>query len=50
MNGAFVLAFEHDNDNDQRISNKRYSIPNVKIKDFNFMVDGKNFFNQPVNQ
>ena len=50
VNGVFVLAFEHDNDNDQRISNKRYYIPNVKIKDFNIMVDGKNFFDQPVNQ
>ena len=48
MNGVFVLAFEHDNDNDQRISNKRYYIPNVEIKDYNVMIDGKNFFDQPV--
>ena len=32
-NRLFVLAFEHDNDNDQRKSNKRYYIPNVEIKD-----------------
>ena len=41
----FVLAFEND---DQRISNKRY-LPNVEIKDYNVMIDGKNFFDQPIN-
>ena len=48
VNRLFVLAFEHDNDNDQRISNKRYYIPNVEIKDYNVMIDGNNFFDQPV--
>ena len=33
VNKLFVLAFEHGNDNDKRISNKRYYIPNVEIKD-----------------
>ena len=41
----FVLAFEND---DQRISNKRYYIPNVEMKDYNVMIDGKNFFDQPI--
>ena len=40
-----MLAFEND---DQRTSNKRYYIPNVEIKDYNVMIDGKNFFDQPV--
>ena len=35
----------HDN-NDKRISNKRYFIPNVEIKDYNVIIDGKN--HQPV--
>ena len=39
VNRLFVLSFEHDN-NDKRISNKRYFIPNVEI------IDGKN--HQPV--
>ena len=43
VNRLFVLAFEHDNDNDWRTSNKRYYIPNVEIKDYNVMIDGKNF-------
>ena len=45
INRLFVLAFEND---DQRTSNKRYYIPNVEIKDCNVMIDGKNFFDQPV--
>ena len=45
INRLFVLAFENDA---QRISKKRYYIPNVEIKDYNVMIDGKNFFDQPV--
>ena len=45
INRLFVLAFEND---DNRISSKRYYIPNVEIKDCNVMIDGKNFFDQPV--
>ena len=45
VNIFFVLAFEDD---DQTISNKRYCIPNVEIKDYNVMIDGKNVFDQPV--
>ena len=41
----FVLAFEYD---EQRTSNKRNCIPNEDIKDYNVMIDGKNFFDQPV--
>ena len=45
VNRLFVLVFEDDA---QRISNKRYYIPNVEIKDYNVMIDGKNLFDQPV--
>ena len=45
VNRLFVLAFENDA---QRISNKRYYIPNVKITNYKVMIDGKNFFDQPV--
>ena len=41
INRLFLLAFE-------RTSNKRYYIPNVEIKDYNVMIDGKNVFDQPV--
>ena len=45
VNRLFVLTFEIV---DQRISNKRYYLPSVEIKDCNVMIDGKNFFDQPV--
>ena len=45
VNRVFVLAFEDD---EQRTSNKRYYIPNIEIKDYDVMIDGKNFFDQPV--
>ena len=45
VNRLFVLAFETD---EQRTSSKRYYLPNVEIKDYNVMIDGKNFFDQPV--
>ena len=45
VNRLFVLAFENDQ---QRTSNKGYYIPNVEIKDYNVMTNGKNFFDQPV--
>ena len=45
VNRLFALAFENDT---QKASNKRYYLPNVEIKDYNVMIDGKNFFAQPV--
>ena len=45
VNGLFVLGFEND---DQRIRNKIYYIPNVEIKDYNLTIDRKNLFDQPV--
>ena len=34
---------------DHRDSFSSYYIPNVRIKDFNVLIDGKSFFNLPVN-
>ena len=45
VNRLFVLAIENDA---QGTSNTRYYIPNVEIKDYNVMIDGKNFFDQPM--
>ena len=39
------MAFEDDV---QRINIKRYYIPNVEIKDYNVMIDGKNFFDERI--
>ena len=42
----FVLTFEKE---DQRKSHSTYYPPKVEIKDYNVMIDGKNFFDQPIN-
>ena len=41
VNRLFVLSFENE---DQRKSHSTYYLPNVKIKDYNAMIDGRNFF------
>ena len=45
VNRLFVLAFEND---DQRISTNDYYLPNVEIKNYNTMINGENFFDQPM--
>ena len=45
VNRLFILAFESGT---QRTSAKGYYLPNVEIKDYNVMINGENFFDQPV--
>ena len=46
VNRLFVLSFENEDD---RTSHSTYYLPKVEIKDYNVMIDGKNFFDQPIN-
>ena len=39
------MAFKNDTD---RTSNKRYNLPSVERKDYNVMIDGKNFFDESI--
>ena len=41
----FVLAFENDI---QTTSHSGYYLPNIELKDNNIMINGENFFDQPV--
>ena len=45
VNRLFALAFENDT---QRTSHSGYYLPNVEIKNYNVMINGENFFDQPV--
>ena len=45
INILFVLAFENDDD---RTSNDEYYLPTVEIKDYNIVINGENFFDQPI--
>ena len=45
INRLFVLVFEGDT---QRTSHSGYYLPNVEIKDYNIIINGENFFDQPI--
>ena len=45
VNRLFVLAFEDDA---QRTAHDSYCLPTVEIKDYNIMINGENFFDQPI--
>ena len=44
-NRLFVLSFENEEDG---TSFSKYYTPNVEIKDFNVLIDGKSFFDVPI--
>ena len=43
VNRLFVLSFEND-----RTSFPKYYVPDVQIKDFNVLIDGKSFYDTPI--
>ena len=57
----FVLAFNNNTDNDPnnsikninnrvlRNSNTKYFLPRVNITNYNVLIDGRNFYDQPIN-
>ena len=52
VNRLFVLSFERIDDNnikkDYRDSFSHYHVQKVQIKDFNVLINGKNFFDLPI--
>ena len=45
VNRLLVLSFENENDG---TSFSKYYVPNVQIKDFNVLINGKSFFDMPM--
>ena len=45
VNRLFVLAFQNG---DNITSDEQYYLPTVEIKDSNIMINGENFFDQPI--
>ena len=45
VNRLFALSFENEN---HRTSFSNYYVPNVQIKDFVVLIDGKHFFKTPI--
>ena len=48
FNRLFSLPFARTNEGDNRDSRSHYYLPNVEIKNFNVLIDGKSFFDLPV--
>ena len=48
INRLFVLFFSRNKNTDNRDSFSNCYVPNVEIKDFNVLSDGKSFFDLPV--
>ena len=45
VNRLFVSAFENDDD---RTSDEQYYLLTIEIKDYNIMINGENFLDQPI--
>ena len=45
VNRLFVFSFQNEDD---RRSFSKYYVPNIQIKDFNVLIDGKSFFDMPI--
>ena len=47
----FVLAYDNTEDNNQVSvdSYKKYFLPKIKINNYNIEIDGRNFYDQPIN-
>ena len=45
VNRLFVLAFENDDD---RTIDDKYYLPTLEIKNYNIMINGENYFDQPI--
>ena len=46
----FVLAYDNTGDNPVTAdSHKRYFLPRKKINNYNIEIDGRNFYDQPIN-
>ena len=52
MNRLFVLAFDNTENGSikvERDSHRKYFIPRVNITNYNVLIDGRNFSDQPIN-
>ena len=45
----FVLAYTHGDNVTNENSYRKYFLPRLKIKNYNIEIDGRNFYDQPIN-
>ena len=52
VNRLFVLAFDNTKNGDKNVerdSHRKYFLPRVDITNYNVLIDGRNFYDQPIN-
>ena len=49
VNKLFVLAYASGNNITDEISHRKYFLPRLKIKNYNIEIDGRNFYDQSIN-
>ena len=52
VNRLFVLAFDNTNNGNNKVerdSHRKYFLPRVNITNYNVLIDGRNFYDQPIN-
>ena len=52
INRLFVLAFDNTNNGDNKVerdSHRKYFLPRVAITNYNVLINGRNFYDQPIN-
>ena len=48
VNRLFVLAFDRRNNHPTVNSHRKYFVPRVQFKDYNVIIDGRNFYDNPI--
>ena len=52
VNRLFALAFDNTNNGDNKVerdSHRKYFLPRVEITNYNVLIDGRNFYDQSIN-
>ena len=44
----FVLVYSNQDDDSKRFNTRRYYLPKSTIKNYNVIINGKNFYNKPI--
>ena len=44
----FVLVYSNQDDDSKRFNTRRYYLPKGTIKNYNVIINGKNFYNKPI--
>ena len=48
MNRLFVLVYTNEDNNAKRFNAQKFYLPKDIIKNYNVIINGKNFFDQPI--